>query len=243
MITSIPKSAIFYPETDGKPTAENTIQLMWIEMVHVELDVQYIHRDDVFVAADLFWYPVAGKSKIVQAPDIFVVFGRPKIDRGSYQQWLEGGIPPQVVFEIYSPSNAVKEIDAKFSFYQRYGVEEYYLIDPYKKTVKGYRRRKDDLIEIRKIAEWTSPRLGIRFVKENGDLYIIGPDGHRFLKPTERIGQEKELAEKERAEKERERADKEQERAEKERERADKEALAGKLRELGIDPDTVIKRT
>ncbi len=31
-----------------------------------------------------------------------VVFGRPKGDRGSYKQWLENQIAPQVVFEILS---------------------------------------------------------------------------------------------------------------------------------------------
>ena len=34
-----------------------------------------------------------------------VVFGRPKGYRGSYRQWEEGGIAPQVVFEILSPGN------------------------------------------------------------------------------------------------------------------------------------------
>ena len=34
-----------------------------------------------------------------------VVFGRPKGRRGSYRQWEEDNIPPQVVFEILSPGN------------------------------------------------------------------------------------------------------------------------------------------
>ena len=34
-----------------------------------------------------------------------VVFGRSKGDRGSYQQWKEDNIPPQVAFEILSPGN------------------------------------------------------------------------------------------------------------------------------------------
>lgn len=47
-----------------------------------------------------------------------VVLGRPKGDppkvtlceRGSYQQWKENNIPPQVVFEVLSPGNTQNEI-------------------------------------------------------------------------------------------------------------------------------------
>ncbi|MCL1468412.1 hypothetical protein [Argonema galeatum] len=52
------------------------------------------------------WYPVEGNNTIRPAPDVMVVFARPKgespsktlCDRGSYQQWRENNIPPQVVF-------------------------------------------------------------------------------------------------------------------------------------------------
>lgn len=59
-----------------------------------------------------------------------VVFGRPKGDRGSYLQWLEDGIAPQVVIEVLSPGNTLAEMAHKLQFYARYGVEEYYLYDP-----------------------------------------------------------------------------------------------------------------
>jgi hypothetical protein len=32
----------------------------------------------VVVAADNFWYPVEGEPQTVFAPDVYVVFGRPK---------------------------------------------------------------------------------------------------------------------------------------------------------------------
>jgi Uma2 family endonuclease len=35
-----------------------------------------------------------------------------------------------VVFEILSPGNRLAEMMAKFEFYDRYGVEEYYIYDP-----------------------------------------------------------------------------------------------------------------
>ncbi|WP_338027258.1 Uma2 family endonuclease [Trichormus azollae] len=43
-------------------------------------------------------------------------------------KWQEDNIPPQVVFEILSPSNTKSEIERKLLFYDRYGVQEYYYI-------------------------------------------------------------------------------------------------------------------
>src|SRR3954470_18853689 len=95
--SSLPR--IVYPDTDGKPMAENTLQFEWIATIKGGLDHLFAADPNVFVAGDLFWYPVEGHPEIVTAPDAMVVFGRPKRHRLSYLQWEEGGIPPQVVFE------------------------------------------------------------------------------------------------------------------------------------------------
>jgi Uma2 family endonuclease len=49
-----------------------------------------------------------------------VVFGRPKGYRGSYKQWEEDGLAPQVVFEVRSPANGFKEMLDKLAFYEQY---------------------------------------------------------------------------------------------------------------------------
>lgn len=61
--------------------------------------------EDVCVATDLLWYPVEGRPDIRTAPEVMLSFGRPKGHRSSYKQWEEGGLAPQVVFEVLSPSN------------------------------------------------------------------------------------------------------------------------------------------
>ena len=48
-----------------------------------------------------------------------VIFGCEKGDRGSYQQWKENNIAPQVVFEILSPGNTTKEMNRKLLFLSR----------------------------------------------------------------------------------------------------------------------------
>src|SRR5208282_1586414 len=117
-------------------------------LIYSNLVALYRDLADVFVAADLFWYPVEGHPEIVLAPDALVVFGRPKGDRRSYLQWKEGHIAPQVVFEIMSPGNRKAEMDAKFDFYEKYGVQEYYVYDPDNLRLWGWRRIEGRLREI-----------------------------------------------------------------------------------------------
>ena len=129
-----------YPESDGKPMADNTVQWEWMVLIVEELREQFVGQE-VFVAGDLLWYPVEGQPRISAAPDAMVVFGRTAGDRRSYLQWMEGGLAPQVVFEVLSLSNTDQELEAKLQFYELHGVEEYYVIDPYDQLVYGYLRR------------------------------------------------------------------------------------------------------
>jgi hypothetical protein len=170
--------------------ADNTKQFEWIATIKGNLDSVFKHNTDVFVAGDLLWYPVEGSPKLRVAPDVMVAFGRPKGYRGSYKQWKEDNIPPQVVFEILSPGNTVQEMNRKFTFYARYGVEEYYLYDPDKNVLSIYRRDgqflQEELIE----QTWVSPLMGITFILEEDTLQIKDPNGKPFLTYLERTNAE-----------------------------------------------------
>jgi len=109
--------------------ADNTKQGRWITVLYGNLSALYHDRADVFVAADNLWYPVKDDPDLRNAPDVYVVFGRPKGDRSSYLQWEEDDVPLTVVFEILSPNNTYKEMIDKFLFYEEHGVEEYYVYD------------------------------------------------------------------------------------------------------------------
>jgi Uma2 family endonuclease len=225
---------IVYPESDGKPMADNTKQFDTIVMIHTGIAAQFHDNPDVFVAGDLLWYPVERDNKTSIAPDILVAFGRPKGYRGSYLQWREGGIAPQVVFEIISPNNTWREMIHKQGFYERFGVEEYYLYDPDRGDLVGWLRQGDHLIPIEDMQGWASPRLGVTFrLTSEGELDLFHPDGERFEYAAESVLRAQ--AERQRAEAERQRAETERQRAETEHTRA--EQLAAKLRELGVDPD------
>ncbi|MBW4549437.1 MAG: Uma2 family endonuclease [Symplocastrum torsivum CPER-KK1] len=208
------KEEIIYPSSDGQPMADSTIQYQWITKIQGGCDALFKDDPNVFVAGDLLWYPVEGKNTICQAPDVMVVFGRPKGDRRSYLQWQENNIPPQVVFEIRSYSDSDTKMNKKLAFYNRYGIEEYYLYDPDDKELNAWQRIEGLLEVIEPVSSWVSPRLGVRFELTEEGLELYRPDGQRFLSYLE-LEEQREF----------------------EAQRA--ERLAAKLRELNIDPDSI----
>jgi Uma2 family endonuclease len=239
-VTTLAEKPIHYPDSDGEPVANNTKHYEIIATTKSGLELLFRDRDDVFVAADLFWYPVQGKPNIVVAPDIMVAFGRPPGPRRSYKQWEEANTPFHVVFEFLSESNTASEMSKKALFFDHYGVEEYYLYDMDNGTLEGFVRYGGtlELIET-EMNGWVSPRLGIRFeVEWSGSKHGLGepdfalyyPDGTRFLSYLELT------AELERAESERQRAESERDSvlAELQAERERARAMAAKLKELGI---------
>lgn len=214
---------IDYPDSDGQPMADNTKQFQWIQTIQSNLAAIFTNDPQVFVAGDLLWYPVEGDNKTRQAPDVMVAFGVPKGDRGSYQQWCESNIAPQVVFEILSPGNRFGEMLKKQAFYDTYGVEEYYIYDPDRHDLSILVRSERGDLQLRgdRADDWVSPRLGIRFQMGEDTLTLWRPDGQPFSTLAEEIQRTKQ----------------ERERAEQERERADR--LAARLRELGVDPEAI----
>ncbi len=200
-----------YPESDGKPMADNTLQYQWI--VRLVSNLKHLFRGQrVFVAGDLLWYPqqVTVPPAPAQAPDAMVIFGRPDGDRRSYKQWEEDNIAPQVVFEILSDSNTAREMLNKQKFYAQYGVLEMFFYDPESQDFWGLVRANQDQ-ELQPITPlnfpWISPLLGVRFEMGADGLLLFHPSGESFQDPATLF---------------------------EERDRA-----FAKLRELGIDPATL----
>jgi Uma2 family endonuclease len=109
----------------------------------------------------------------------------------------------------------------KFRFYERYGVEEYYLYDPDKGDFSGWLRAGDFLEVIENPIGWVSPRLSVRFELAEGELEIYQPDGAKFATYLELVEQNQQA----------------QQQLEQERLRSEK--LAAKLKALGINPENL----
>jgi Uma2 family endonuclease len=195
--------------------SDNTAQFRWIVTLQGNLDDIYRGVADVFVAGDHLIYPVEGSPNTRQAPDVYVAFGRPKGDRGSYKVWEEGGVFPQVVFEVWSPNNRASAMQKKFLFYEKYGAEEYYIVYPdFPMHLDAWRRDGGRLVEIESVDGWVSPRLGVRFQMRSDEIVLFRPDGTPFLSFLEMAARAEEATQR-------------------------SARLAARLRELGVDPDSV----
>ncbi len=238
---NFPIVMIEYPDDDGKPMSDNTLQYDWIVTLQSGLAALFRDNLDVFVAGNLLWYAVEGKVKRRTAPDVMVAFGRPKGYRGSYKQWVENGIPPQVVFEVLSPGNRPTGMAKKLLFYETYGVEEYYIYDPDHVKLTGYKRNPDGLFSpIPNTNGYISPRLGIKFDMSGEELVVVRPDGQQFLTYLE-LAQQKAEAEQRSAEAEQRSAEAEQRLAAEKQHSAtlsqNLEQLRAKMLAAGLDPD------
>ncbi|OLT62745.1 Uma2 family endonuclease [Moorena bouillonii] len=246
---------ILYPESDGKPMADNTLQFELITTIKYGLEVHFKDDPNVFIAGDLLWYPEQGEPKINQAPDVMVVIGRPKGHRRSYKTWVEDNLNPQVTFEIASETNTIKELEEdKLKFYRTHGVEEYYLYDPNRAKLKGWLRSGKKLEPIPQMLGWVSPRLGITFELVASQLVLYYPNGEPFAsyleiseqkeqqrqraeQAEEALEQTQEALELERLEKQQasQRAEQAQQALEQERSRM--KALRSQLKAKGINPE------
>ena len=246
-VASAKPSLVEYPDSDGKPMSDNTLQLDTIFYIVGALRVWFLERLDVFVAGDLLWYYEEGNPKARIAPDGLVAFGRPPGYRGSYMQWIEGGVCPQVVFEVLSPKNTATEMQRKYALYARLGCTEYYLIDPYTKAIEGFERTADGIAFIADAVGRRSPLLELRmgfdeeifrFESDRGETLKTMVEASTAAKHAERAAAEAQdqLATAEAARSTAEAAHTASEAARAAAE-ARAEAMAAKLRSLGLDPD------
>ena len=223
-----------------------------ITRLYEGLKLLFDGRDDRLVMAEVDLYPPGEQVKMI--PDIAVVFGVAQSVVNSYRVGRSGPAPT-VVLEVVSRWETEDARTRKLERYATIGVLEVWFLHMHPPVNVRYSRLdggwqadtpvRCDLLD------------GVSFPAVEGVLELHTPDGRPFPLNTAsselqaRAAVERALAEAQRADAESERADAEAERAEAEAERAAEEAvrarataglahrLATRLRELGVDPDTV----
>ncbi len=132
---------IEYPTSDGQPMAETTLHRKVMSNVIGGLERRYADVADVWVGGNLFLYYQKGDPKKNVAPDVLLARGVAKRDRDVYFLWEEK--PPTLIFEITSKSTRSEDTGLKKSLYERLGVVELVLFDPYgeylEPRLQGYR--------------------------------------------------------------------------------------------------------
>ena len=128
-VSAPPPAAIDYPESDGRPMAENDWQLAVIVYAVGALKARFASRPDVYVSGDLLVYHEEGNPRASVVPDVFVVFGAESRMRRVYKLWEEPKAP-DFVLEVASPSTWKDDEGPKRELYERLGVREYFQHDP-----------------------------------------------------------------------------------------------------------------
>ncbi len=137
---------IYYPESDGQPMAETDLHRGEMFDLIQALKRRYRGVPDVYVSGNLFFYYIKGDPRAVVAPDVFLVKGVEKRPRRTYKLWEEGRVP-SLVIELTSDSTRDEDLSKKKVCYERLGVEEYFLHDPYQDyldpALQGFRLTND----------------------------------------------------------------------------------------------------
>jgi len=201
------KEDIYYPDTDGKPMADNDFQRDCMTDLISELKIFFQEQQDVYVSGDIFIYYEKDNPNAKVAPDVFVVFGVSKQKRRIYQTWVEGKTP-DVVFEIASPTTFQKDEKFKPELYQRLGIQEYFQYDPTGECMQPALRgcRLDETGQYQAliakpffpggIFSLTSQQLGLELHLSQGVLKIFDPKTGTYLFTPSEEAAARQLAEK-----------------------------------------------
>jgi Uma2 family endonuclease len=120
---------IDYPTSDGQPMAETPQHMQVMVDLIFGLKRRYQEVSDVWVGGNLFFFYEKGNPKAKVAPDVLLAQGVRKWDRPNYKIWEEG--PPALVIEVTSKKTQHKDQQVKKPLYQRLGIKEFVLFDPF----------------------------------------------------------------------------------------------------------------
>ncbi len=244
---------IDYPESDGKPMAESDYQRPYIAYGTEILNIYFADQPNVYVSGNILIYYEEGNPKASVAPDVFVVLNRPKGKRRSYKVWQEDNQYPDFILEITSKSTVSEDQGIKRGLYAFWGVSEYFQYDPsadyLDPSLQGYQLIDGNYFPLPATTlpngnlSITSAVLGLELHLEQGELRFYNPvTGEKLLThaEAEAARQAAETA-RQAAEAARQAAEAARQAAEAARQAAEDKAerLAARLRERGIDPDSV----
>jgi Uma2 family endonuclease len=241
-----PGMVVFPPGNlySDEPPLESSLHLQQIILLLKCLNWLWQDRNDYFAAGNLtvYYSPNQKKSEDFRGPDFFVVLGTENRERRSWTIWEENGQYPHIIIELLSDSTAAIDRGLKKTLYQNvFRTHDYFWFDPHSLEFQGFHLLDGSYQPLEPNANghlW-SQQLGLFLGIQAEKLRFFTPEG--ILVPTP---EESATAEIQRAEAESQRAEAESQRAETERQRAEaaqqqNARLMAKLRELGVDPDSI----
>ncbi|MYF57057.1 Uma2 family endonuclease [Candidatus Poribacteria bacterium] len=122
-------TAIFYPDTDGKPMSASDLHRRLLIRTLDALEEHFAETPDVYVSGDIMMYYKEGEPGEHLAPDVLVCFGINRKERETYKTWVEGKAP-DFVMEFASKTTYDKDLDEKMDIYASLNIQDYFLYDP-----------------------------------------------------------------------------------------------------------------
>ena len=210
---------VIFPPGDlysDEPPLETELHLEQIIIFLQSLKRLWRERNDFYAAGNLtiYYSPNQLKSEYFRGPDFFVVLGTERKTRKSWVVWEEDGKYPHVIVEVLSPSTANTDKITKKKIYQdTFRTPDYFLFEPDQLELTGFHLvdGKYEALEPNEQGYLWSQQLGLYLGIHDNFVRFFTPDGQLVPTPEEYAVSEHQQ----------------------------KERLAAKLRELGIDPDTI----
>lgn len=217
-LDSLTPGSVIVPPTDlysDEPTLETDLHLRQLLLI-ASLEWLWQERDDFFVSGNLTVYfsPRQLKSRDFRGPDFFVVLGTERRSRKSWVVWEEEGKYPNVIVEILSESTAKTDRETKKLLYQdTFRTPEYFWFDPESLEFCGFVLMAGTYqpIEPSENGYFWSQQLELYLGLHDSRLRFFTPTGNLVLSPEEAALKEKKRANR----------------------------LEAKLKELGVDPETL----
>ncbi|NET33907.1 MAG: Uma2 family endonuclease [Cyanothece sp. SIO1E1] len=236
----LPPSELYSDE----PTLETDLHLRQILLLLTSLEWLWQDRHDFFASGNLTIYfsPKQIKSQDFRGPDFFVVLDTERRSRKSWVVWEEDGKYPNVIVEILSANTAKADRETKKQIYQdTFRTPEYFWFDPESLEFAGFvlMAGEYEAIPPNQQGYLWSRQLGLHLGVYEDKLRFLTVEGVLVATPTEAAMASQQAAEQaqQAAEQAQQAAEQAQQAAEQVQLRA--ERLAERLRELGVDPDTV----
>jgi len=181
---------IEYPTSDGQPMAETTLHRKVMNDLIDGLERRYADVPDVWVGGNLFLCYERGNPAAIVAPDVLLAKGVTKWDRPNYLLWEE--TIPSLVVEVTSRKTRREDQGKKKLLYERLGIEELVLFDPYgeylRPRLQGYRLvlERYQSVPLEAGGSLLSRATDLRFQPEGERLRLVDPiTGETILWPEE----------------------------------------------------------
>lgn len=181
---------IEYPTSDGQPMAETTLHRKVMNDLIEGLERRYADVPDVWIGGNLFLCYERGNPAAIVAPDVLLAKGVAKWDRPNYLLWEE--TVPSLVMEVTSRKTRREDQGKKKSLYERLGIEELVLFDPYgeylRPRLQGYGlvRGRYESVPLEEDGSLLSRTTSLRFKPEGERLRLVDTvTGEPILWPEE----------------------------------------------------------